>query len=40
MARFGSRSYVIQAPNFEKLKDVLPRFLDEYRTIPRQRGGQ
>jgi len=35
MARFGLPvQYVIQAPNFEKLKDVLPRFLDEVQDHP------
>lgn len=34
-ARFGLPvQYVIQAPNFEKLKEVLPRFLDEANNHP------
>ena len=35
MARFGLPvQYVIQAPNFEKLKEVLPRFLEEVNQHP------
>lgn len=35
MARFGLPiQYVLQAPNFEKLKDILPRFLEEANKHP------
>lgn len=35
MARFGLPiQYVLQAPNFEKLKDILPRFLEEVNKHP------
>jgi multidrug efflux pump len=35
MARFGLPvQYVIQAPNFEKLKEVLPKFMDEANNHP------